>query len=145
MSFFRHWRKSGYFLSKNLDALIRPSRRSIRFHAPAIPWRVALQQCCLRFTGSLILSGCHHSVNFLLVSDFFSCILQPVTFSTCLQDVAAMRQSIQYGSGQSCVAQYLRPLLERQVRCYNNTRSFIRLRNDIEEQFASRLACRHIS
>ena len=93
---------------------------------------------------SLILSGCFHSVNFLF-SDFFSCVLQSVTFSTCLQDVAAMRQSIQYGTSQSCVSQYLRPLLEGQVRRYNDARSFIRLRNDIEEQFASRLACRDIS
>ena len=42
---------------------LRPLRRSVGFVDPVIPWRVAPQQCCLRFTGHLILSRRLRTVN----------------------------------------------------------------------------------
>ena len=56
-----------------------------------------------------------------------------------------MRQAVQDGTGESLSSKNLRPLIKRQVGRDDDARSFIRGRDDIEEQFTAELACRDVT
>jgi len=71
----------------------------------------------------------------LLFLGTFLGVVEAVALPVGLQNVDAVRQSIEQCAGEPFVPQNLRPLLERQVAGEDETLAFVCPAHDVEEQF----------
>ncbi len=69
-------------------------------------------------------------------------VVEPITFAARFEDVTTVCQAVQDGSGESLGTEHLGPLLERQVRRDDHTRSLIGRADYVKEQLAPQFACR---
>ena len=72
-------------------------------------------------------------------------IPKPIALPVALDDVTAMRQSIERGPRQPFAAEHLGPVLERKIRRDDDAGSLVGGTDDVEEQFGAELAGRHVA
>ena len=61
--------------------------------------------------------------------------MEAVAFALGFQEVAAMREPIQSGTGETLTAEDFGPVFERQVGGHEQAGSLVRCRDDIEQEF----------
>ena len=76
------------------------------------------------------------SVSFLLLAGCLAAfgVLQTVAFAVGFQDVDAMGQAVQQGSGQALAAQHFGPLLKGQIGGHDQAGAFVGPTHHVEEQ-----------
>ena len=82
---------------------------------------------------------------FFAVGGPLSGVFQAVTFTGRFEDVAVVGQAIQDGAGQALGSEDLGPLVEREVRCDDDTGPFVGGGDHVEEEFAAEFTGRDVA